>query len=118
MSQIFSTGAPLVEEQSVGAVLIGVHATSTKTWYFYHATDSYVLPTGAVSIISGAWNWAELKSLVPSTQWAKIAEATYPIVEIIEGLPVTMQRRVKISGVPTGAIVSGTDLPPHHWFGE
>ncbi len=118
MSQIFSTGAPLQAGQLLGAVLVGVHTTSTRSWYFYHATDSYVLPTGALSILIGSWNWAKLKSLVPSTQWAKIAEATYPVAETIDGASVTVQRRVKLASVPAGVVVSGTDLPPHVWFGE
>ena len=92
-------------------VFIGTHPTKAES--AYHAVAGTPIPAGATVIVNGTtnWTWANVKSLVPKAQWERLAEASY-------NDPVRGMVRVKIANVPTGVAVTGTDLPPHFFYGE
>lgn len=92
-------------------VFIGTHPTKPES--AYHAVAGTPIPAGATVVISGAtaWNWTNIKSLVPKAQWERLAEASY-------NDPVKGRVRVKIADLPAGVAVAQTDLPPHFFYGE
>ncbi len=103
-------------EPITGYRIVGTDGTIT----ILHAAAGMPVPVGAIVIRDGAtdWTWLQVKALVPSGRWRRIAEATWPVVEIIEGVSVTVRRRGKLVDVPAGVSVTETDLPPHFWLGE
>jgi hypothetical protein len=115
MSMIFRTSAPLEEKQLVGAVLVGVFTTPLGAVHFYHATDGYTLPTGAVLVIEGLWKWADMKAKIPAAQWAKVADAMWEVPGE-DGKVVKV--RGKMADRPINSPAIAVDLPPHRWAGE